>query len=768
MFKNKKRKKFRRRVFFSFLIIEIVMFIIFGSITYVTYMDETQKRSDMSMDSVGERVKKTLEDVMTGMREYYIGISDDDGVQWLLEQGNVPYESYSDYLDAQKVLQGNYSITEYVKTYTFINRKSGWILSGTGMYPLRDLKNREEVEIFLEGQDKELTSIYWLNNMREWDFSGTSIYESRFVDLNGMLLVECFRSTGMDRGVLIVQLDMAKIRTLINNVKEDYEVCLYSKEKKLLYSSNEELYEDSRAMVENWDGSEDMKNIRAGEQNRYRMNLYTSTKDGVYCVVGYNTSLLTESGAELLIILLCFSIGFFAIVVICFYISRRISKPVSELVYSIKNVLGGEEEVSDEFLFLENGVEELANNHINMMKLIHSQERTLMELFMEHMIRGELSQKEIDTNLNRFGVEGETCYRLLAVVCLLEDGNNAEFGDLEKEAVNMMVVRKIPDGLAEELFLPPICYGEEILLLVGAEDNDRMADRVMSVYKGMMDYVQKKYKLSAAVGGSQIFHMLKHMKTAYNEAIETLRNETTTLYFDENAVAFYEDFADRKYVKNVYDAVGEKKLVDALNQCDREEVHRLLEAFMKRIRDAEVIRHERSYYLNRLLISMLNVLSDAGIAVNQIFNHQTQDLFITASKTYNTDKIRSFLENVADSIMKALSEFRRSDVLGIREQVVELIRESRGSITLSECAQRLGYHPSYIWKILKTEGNQNFTDLANLEKLELAKQMLLNSIDSVAEIAVKLGYSNTQNFIRFFSKYVGMTPGKFRKEGKKQ
>ncbi len=260
--------------------------------------------------------------------------------------------------------------------------------------------------------------------------------------------------------------------------------------------------------------------------------------------------------------------------------------------------------------------------------------------------------------------------------------------------------------------------------------------------------------------------MLKHMKTAYNEAIETLRNETTTLYFDENAVAFYEDFADRKYVKNVYDTVGEKKLLDALNQCDREEVHQLLEAFMKRIRDAKVVRHERSYYLNRLLISMLNVLSDAGIAINQIFNHQTQDLFITASKTYNTDKIRSFLENVADSIMKALSEFRRSDVLGIREQVVELIRESRGSITLSECAQRLGYHPSYIWKILKTEGNQNFTDLANLEKLELAKQMLLNSTDSVAEIAVKLGYSNTQNFIRFFSKYVGMTPGKFRKEGK--
>ena len=427
MFKNKKRKKFRRRVFFSFLVIEILMFIIFGGITYVVYMDETQKRSDMSMDSVGERVRKTLEDVMTGMREYYIGISDDDGVQWLLEQNNVPYESYSGYIDAQKMLQGNYSITEYIKAYTFINRKTGWLLSGTGMYPLQDLNNREEVELFLEGQEKELASIYWLNNMRETGASET-LHESRRVDLNGMLLVECFRSTGMDRGVLIVQLDMDRLRTLINNVKEDYEVCLYSREKKLLYSSNEELYEDSRAMVENWDGRDDIKNVQGGDGDGYRMNLYTSTRDGVYCVVGYNTSQLTESGEQLLIILLCFGIGFSAIVVICFYISRRISKPVNELMRSMRNVLGGEEEIYDEFLFLENGVEELANNHNDMLKLIHSQERRLMELFMDHMIRGELSQEEINTNLQRFGIEGEACYRLLAVVCLLEDGNDAAPG----------------------------------------------------------------------------------------------------------------------------------------------------------------------------------------------------------------------------------------------------------------------------------------------------------------------------------------------------
>ena len=61
-----------------------------------------------------------------------------------------------------------------------------------------------------------------------------------------------------------------------------------------------------------------------------------------------------------------------------------------------------------------------------------------------------------------------------------------------------------------------------------------------------------------------------------------------------------------------------------------------------------------------------------------------------------------------------------------------------------------------------------FTDLVNLEKLETAKELLLNTELSIAEISEQLSYANTQNFIRFFSKYVDSTPGKYRKEHKSQ
>ncbi len=761
MSKGRKKKKFRRRVFFSLLVIDILMVTIFGSIAYITYIDETRKRNDLTMDAAGERVKNTLENVMTGMREYYMGISDNDEITWLLEQEEVPYRAYNEVISAQKALQGNYSILEYVDGYTFINIRNEWILSNSGMYPMEELKNKEDVIYFLEEQQNEIASVYWYNKMEDEVPNTAQISERKTMVLGGMFLMEWFVGPGDHRGVLIIRLDMNKIRDLISDVKENYDVCLYSKEGKLIYSSSDELYEVSKNLMAEFDGRNDWKNIREAQKNNYSVNLYSSTKDGVDCVIGYDMDWVRESGQHLLFILLSFGGGLIAVLGVCFFLSGRISKPVNELVHSIQTILGEEErDVFDEFLFLENGMTELQNNHVYMQRLIHSQEKILLEHFMEHMIRGELPQKEIDKNLQQFGIESKTCYRLLAVIGLLEEEN----GDLEKEAVNMMMVSQIPENLIQELFLPPICYGEEILLLVGAENESELQELVMSVYQKMTGYVQGTYKMSVAVGGSQIFHLLKHMKTAYHEAMETLRNETTALYFDEKAVAFYEDFADRKYMKNVYDTVGENMLIEALDQCDRENTFRLLDQFVNRMWEAEVIRHERSYYMNRLLVSMLNVPCNAGIMINQIFGNRTQDIFVFVRKTYDKDKLKSFLkEDVAMPIMDALVEFRGSNVSGIKEQVIKLIKESKGSITLAECAQTLGYHPSYIWKILKSDGNQNFTELVNLEKLEMAKQMLLNSKESVAKIAEELGYSNTQNFIRFFSKYVGTTPGKFRK-----
>ena len=171
------------------------------------------------------------------------------------------------------------------------------------------------------------------------------------------------------------------------------------------------------------------------------------------------------------------------------------------------------------------------------------------------------------------------------------------------------------------------------------------------------------------------------------------------------------------------------------------------------------------HHIQRLVAAMLAVAENAGLSVNQVLADRQANLFETISKIYTADQMQNFLmDEVAVPVMDLLTEFRQSSSSELVKNVLALIKQTRGDITLNECADRLNYNPSYIWKVLRTEKDTSFSDLANNEKLEMAKELLLTSDMTVVQIAETLNYSNVQNFIRFFSKKVGMTPGKYRKD----
>lgn len=182
--------------------------------------------------------------------------------------------------------------------------------------------------------------------------------------------------------------------------------------------------------------------------------------------------------------------------------------------------------------------------------------------------------------------------------------------------------------------------------------------------------------------------------------------------------------------------------------------------------------YERMFYLQRLVSTLLMVAENAGLSVSKVLSNHSDNLFAEISRIYSNDKMRTFLvEEVAVPVMDLLGNFRRDNTSELVKNVIALIKQTNGDLTLNECAEKLNYSASYIWKVLKNERNTNFTDLVASQKLEMAKELLLTTDMSVAQVADTLHYSNVQNFIRFFSREVGMTPGKYKKEyqtGKKK
>jgi two-component system response regulator YesN len=122
-----------------------------------------------------------------------------------------------------------------------------------------------------------------------------------------------------------------------------------------------------------------------------------------------------------------------------------------------------------------------------------------------------------------------------------------------------------------------------------------------------------------------------------------------------------------------------------------------------------------------------------------------------------------FLSTIIEPIMEAVLRSRALYDTSISDEVLKMIHdEYSNELTLELCAARLHYHPSHVKRVFRRDVGMSFSDYVSTYRLQVAKKWLTQTQLKVNDIAEKLCYTNAQNFIRYFRKVEGMTPGQYR------
>lgn len=85
-----------------------------------------------------------------------------------------------------------------------------------------------------------------------------------------------------------------------------------------------------------------------------------------------------------------------------------------------------------------------------------------------------------------------------------------------------------------------------------------------------------------------------------------------------------------------------------------------------------------------------------------------------------------------------------------------------GVPTVQYCGEALNLSPKYLSDLLRKETGRNTQDHIHSFVINKAKNILLNSNESVSEIAYSLGFEYPQYFSKIFKKRVKMSPSEFR------
>lgn len=124
--------------------------------------------------------------------------------------------------------------------------------------------------------------------------------------------------------------------------------------------------------------------------------------------------------------------------------------------------------------------------------------------------------------------------------------------------------------------------------------------------------------------------------------------------------------------------------------------------------------------------------------------------------------LNTFLLEFSEEML--LEFVKKSTSADIIENMIEWIRRHyKENLTTSLVAEKFNYNPDYLSSLFKKQTGYPILLYINLTRLNVSKDMLVNTNLSVKIISEECGFRDEKYYYRIFKKYTGTTPNKYRK-----
>lgn len=176
--------------------------------------------------------------------------------------------------------------------------------------------------------------------------------------------------------------------------------------------------------------------------------------------------------------------------------------------------------------------------------------------------------------------------------------------------------------------------------------------------------------------------------------------------------------------------------------------------------DLIAIQNEISRFMAELNTVSLDICGfEIRSALRSNANHQQ---FVQAyqNRYYLKTEIMRFIDKIFDRLLNA-PDRQKNDIDDILNYID---RNCQKEISLDQVGEYANMSSYYLSKIFKRETGVNFVAYLTERKVELAKEMLINTDVPVINIALELSYHEPNYFSKVFKRSTGLTPTEYRKK----
>ena len=189
--------------------------------------------------------------------------------------------------------------------------------------------------------------------------------------------------------------------------------------------------------------------------------------------------------------------------------------------------------------------------------------------------------------------------------------------------------------------------------------------------------------------------------------------------------------------------------------------NRVREYFRKMKEEGAVNYNQLQAVLADWNLLAYSVLRENHITTYQFITHcRDQELLEMSGRSVSC--MESLILTEAEKIMDQIRYMEKTDL--IIEDIRHYIGEHLDEVTRSSISEVFYLSPNYLSKLFRKEMGVSLSEYIQGQRMARAKRLLLQTELSISQIAAETGYPSFAHFSKQFKKFVGMTPGEYRRQ----
>lgn len=746
------RYKMFRVVLLFFFVLTVVLATYVIAVGHETKLKETKQRVELRTIQVQELIDLNLKN----LERYYSVVAESKDIENILDNPTYYYDDLMTKRISQSFLGGS-MYNELIDDFILLDANAMCVLGSDGVYRGNEYPGYEDLCKRLKMEYGHRT--FW-ENVQEKELNYVMKLPLGSVHPDALAIISI--NTGQLKR-LINETMMQKEHIFILN--DNKEIVLYgsNKAEPELYLLLEEDFANKSSVHIPGVGTYQIGKRHSEEVNWTYVFLYKQPR-----VFEFN-SVSTAIGA-LLILLVTGTVFLFSI--------YRVYHPVEQLIEKV-GVPGKNADYDTELKYIEKKLTNLTTDADLLADTVKRQQERIQQMFELRLINDGIRSEE-EWNVYFENLNLPEYERFATAVMVLDVRYNSKVQEgLNEDAICLQMIDDMPERARNLLWMPPVYNSCTIFSLIGANSEDELLGKINEYFEVMQEFSEQYTGFPIIMGVSGTHKDHKRIRLAYREsAMALMSNKKDDRDYHEIEAEVCEQGTDkteslRYYVEKLpkedkehassYEVKYENEVQIAIKEADVKRAYHATDRFAEyllTVKTTDDALYQILRYTDRIVLTAL----EYNIPITEIFPRGMRTAYRELISELEPRRIRRYIKQYfIDPVISQINERMKQGSHLVMEQIDALLSETHGNMLLSECADRLKLNQNYIWKILKMERGKSFTEYAEKYKIEEAKKLLSETDLSVQEIAMKLDYANAQNFIRFFSKATGITPGKFRK-----